>query len=308
MKSLFFIGNIFLVAGLLLQACASSIEPVPTPIRSAVFVLATIPRVPSQIPPAISDSTATPTMNPSPTMLAAATETVTITPTPRPILDTPASLMLHRKNDQFDAVQFLREFISLLQQSGARVLTYRTLLVGESTTGTGRPFIISIDDIYLRYPIDPSVLEMIGLLREAGYPAVLGVVTEGDYPYPETVKTLLELQELGWEIASHSDLHHNLASMEKVAPKSIFPEIRTSLNKLESALGLRPMTLILPEGQMTRGVLQLRRTGVLWVVGISGGNQYDTRQAFRYVGREGPDGDARATFEIMLKRFGSKGP
>lgn len=240
-------------------------------------------------------------------MLATATMTVTVTPTPGPIWDTPASLMLHRKNDQFDTVQFLREFIGLLQQSGASVLTYRSL-AGQPVASTSRPFIISIDDIYLRYPIDPSVLEMIGLLREAGYPAVLGVVTEGDYPYPETVATLMALQDLGWEIASHSDLHHNLASMEKVAPKSIFPEIRTSLDKLESALGRRPITLILPEGQMTRGVLQLTRTGVLWVVGISGGNQYDTRQAFRYVGREGPDGDARATFEIMLKRFGPKGP
>lgn len=305
MRTLFSFWVFSLVAGLFLQACTSPIKPVPTPTSSAVFVLSTAARVPTQIPTAIPHSTATPTLIASPTMLATATETITVTPTPGPIWDTPASLMLHRKNDQFDTVQFLREFIGLLQKSGARVLTYRTL-AGQPVVGTSRPFIISIDDIYLRYPIDPSVLEMIGLLREAGYPAVLGVVTEGDYPYPETVATLMALQDLGWEIASHSDLHHNLASMEKVAPKSIFPEIRTSLDKLESALGRRPITLILPEGQMTRGVMQLTRTGVLWVVGISGGNQYDTRQAFRYVGREGPDGDARTTFEIMLKRFGPK--
>ena len=222
-----------------------------------------------------------------------------------PIRETPASLMLHRKNDIFDAVQFVSDFISALKQTDLQVTTYRQLANNPdlSLAKKGKLFIFSIDDIYLRYPIDPSVQEMISLLRGAGYPAVLGVITEGDYAYPETVKTLQELQNLGWEIASHSDTHRNLAEVEKIAPKSIYPEIKTSLDKLEAVLGLRPITLILPEGQMTRGDLQIKRSGVQWVVGINGGNQYDTTQAYYYVGREGPDGSAAETLAIMLKRF-----
>ena len=132
---------------------------------------------------------------------------------------------------------------------------------------------------------------------------MLGVITEGNYAYPETVETLRKLQGIGWEIASHSDTHRNLAEVEKIAPKSIYPEIKTSLDKLEKALSIRPITLILPEGQMTRGDEQIKRSGILWVIGINGGTEYDTRDPYYYLGREGPDGTAEATFAIMQKRF-----
>ena len=213
--------------------------------------------------------------------------------------------MLHRRNYKFDSVQFLKDFIAVLKQNDVQLITYRRLSEKNlpAASPQTRQFIISIDDIYLRYPIDPSVMEMIGALVQAGYPAVLGVITEGDYVYPETVATLRKLQILGWEIASHSDTHRNLAEVEKIAPKSIYPEIKTSLDKLETALSLRPVTLILPEGQMTKGDQQIKRSGVLWVVGIAGGAQYDTRSAYYYVGREGPDGTALNTFSILLKRF-----
>jgi peptidoglycan/xylan/chitin deacetylase (PgdA/CDA1 family) len=218
---------------------------------------------------------------------------------------TPLTLMLHRSHSRFDAVAFLRDFIVLVQQADRRVVTYREIAENPTITATeqGKLVIFTIDDIYLRYPMDPSVREMIALLKEAGFPAVLGIVTEGDYAYPETVATLNELTALGWEVASHSDTHRNLREIQKISPKAIYPEIKTSLDKLEKALGQRPITLILPEGQMTQGDQQLKRANLLWIVGINGGVTYETDATYYYVGREGPAGDAATTFSVMLKRF-----
>jgi hypothetical protein len=81
------------------------------------------------------------------------------------------------------------------------------------------------------------------------------------------------------------------------------PVTRKRQAELEKVLDIRPITLILPEGQMTRGDEQIKRSGVLWVVGINGGSQYDTQEPYHYLGREGPDGNAQDTFTIMFKRF-----
>ena len=297
---------VFILASLLLQSCASApLQPTPTRLELPAPILATQTSAPE--PSTRTPVPATPSETPwQPTFERPSPQpTLESTPTPDPIRRTPATLMLHRPNDQFDAVQFLKEFIAILQQNEMEVVTYQRLVKRPDlpVVKPGKLFIITIDDIYLRYPIDPGVLEMINLLVEAGYPAVLGVVTESDYAYPETVETLRKLQAIGWEIASHSDTHRNLAKVEKIAPKSIYPEIKASLDKIEKALDLRPITLILPEGQMTRGDEQIKRSGVLWVIGINGGTQYDTREPYHYLGREGPDGNAQNTFAIMYKRF-----
>jgi peptidoglycan/xylan/chitin deacetylase (PgdA/CDA1 family) len=216
------------------------------------------------------------------------------------------TLMLHRPNETFDSLAFLADFIALLQEKEMRVVTYRDLSENPELTATqqGKLFIITIDDIYLHYPIASGVLKMIDLLKEAGYPAVLGVITEGDDPYPQTVATLKELSDLGWEIASHTDTHRNLLEVQKISPKAIYPEIKTSLDKIEAAIGLRPITLVLPLGQMTNGDEQIKRSEVQWVVGINGGVEYDMTAAYYYVGREGPDGNAQETYDLMEKRFG----
>jgi peptidoglycan/xylan/chitin deacetylase (PgdA/CDA1 family) len=286
-----------LLISLVLQGCA----PAPT-IKAATPTSSAEPLLPTGTEPA---RTATVRVTITPANTNTPEPSATSTLVPEAIRETPATLMLHRKNYKFDALQFVSDFINALQQTDLQVTTYRELTTKPnlSQEKKGKLFIFTIDDIYLRYPIDPSVQEMIRLLRKAGYPAVLGIITEGDYSDPATVKTLKELQILGWEIASHSDTHRNLADVEKVAPKSIYPEIKASLDKIETLLGMRPVTLILPEGQMTRGDQQIKRSGVRWVVGIGGGNQYDTTRAYYYVGREGPDGSAQETLAIMLKRF-----
>ena len=196
--------------------------------------------------------------------------------------------------------------IGIIKENDLRVITYRDIQEDPAITATeqGKLFIISIGDIYLRYPMHESVLEMIALLQEAGYPAVLGIVTEGEFAYPETVAKLKELSDQGWEIASHTDNHRNLGEMERVSPRAIYLEVNDSLTKIEAAVGIRPITLILPEGQMVNDAKQLRRAKLIWVVGINGGTQYDSSRELLYVGRDGPYQSVQETYENMRKRFG----
>jgi len=279
-----------------------------------MLTAACAPISPATISPPTLQPVAAPTNSPTATLTATVAPTLTplslptlaASPTALPITrQTPLSLMLHRSNSQFDAVAFLRAFIALAQQEQFQVVTYRQISENPALTATsaGKLLIFTIDDLYLRYPIDPSVREMIALLKEAGFPAVLGIITESDYAYPETVATLKELTALGWEVASHSDTHRNLREIQKISPKGIYPEIKASLDKLEKALGQRPITLILPEGQMTQGDQQLKRANLQWIVGINGGNTYDTDATYYYVGREGPAGDAATTLAAMRQRF-----
>jgi len=187
-----------------------------------------------------------------------------------------------------------------------KVVTYRDIYNNSSITATekGRLFIISIDDIYLAYPIDPHVLEMIGVLREAGYPAVLGIVTDKEYAYLETVALLKELSVSGWEIATHTDTHANLGELEKASEKLVTKEVVPSLDKIEKAIGIRPITLILPEGQMINDARILYDMNLYWVVGINGGITYNSEKKIIYVGRESPAKTAEQTWQNMRSRFG----
>jgi peptidoglycan/xylan/chitin deacetylase (PgdA/CDA1 family) len=280
----------------------------------AVISSACTPVVQAESAPAIAQITETPLLMPArtgtPTILPTATSVPTSTPTVIPTLDpirsTPPTLMLHRPSLQFDSVAFLREFVQILKQNNMKVVTYRNLQENPDLTATegGRLFIITIDDILLAYPMNQHVIEMIGILQEAGYPAVLGVVTQTDYPDPQVVARLKELSDSGWEIASHTDTHANLGKLEKASEKLVTREVLPSLDKLEKAVGIRPITLILPEGQMVNDIDILGEMDLHWVVGINGGLHYDSRDKIYYVGREGPDKNAQYTYEIMKKRFG----
>lgn len=158
--------------------------------------------------------------------------------------------MLHRPSLQFDSLAFLKDFIKILKQNNMNVVTYQDISKNPDITATerGKLFIITIDDISLAYPMNRHIIEMIEVLREAGYPAVLGVVTETDYPYAETVALLKELSEAGWEIASHTDHHANLGKLEKASATLVYQEVSTSLDKIEKTIGTHPITLVLPEG------------------------------------------------------------
>ena len=286
--------TILLFVSLVLSACTHPIQVTPLPV--------------------ITTSATTPTSLATPVILSAASPTETSTPihtpaiipTRDPVRSTPPTLMLHRPNLQFDSLAFLKDFVEILKQNNMQVVTYRDIYENRDITATerGKLFIITIDDIYLAYPIDKRVIEMFDLLKEAGYPAVLGVVTETDYPYPETVKRLQELSGLGWEIASHTDNHANIGDLEKASEKLVTREVAPSLDKIEKAIGIRPITLILPGGQMVNDIRIFSALNIYWAVGINGGVQYDSRKTTIYVGREGPDKNAEYTYKIMKLRFG----
>lgn len=280
--------SLIFVISLTLSACETAQTQIAQPAETSTPTLAPT-ETQTLIPP-----TSTPTTLP------------TITPTLDPIRSTPPTIMLHRPNLSFDSLQFLKDLIVILKQENLRVVTYRDIYQDPSITATekGHLFIITVDDIYLPYPIDARVLEMINVLREAGYPAVLGIVTQGDYAYPETVALLKELSDEGWEIATHTNNHDNLGIMESKAPRAVSPEISISMDKIEKTIGIRPITLILPEGQMVDDAHPLKKAGVIWAVGINGGVTYDSQRELFYVGRESPAKTAEQAFKNMKIRFG----
>lgn len=279
--------SLFFAISLTLSACGTTAQT-PTEVFTPFVILTT-----------------TATHTPIP-LTATATTIPTITPTLDPIRSTPPTIMLHRPNLNFDSLGFLKDLLVILKQENMQVITYRDIYTNPTITATekGHLFIITIDDIYLPYPIDLKVMEMITAIREAGFPAVLGVVTLGDYAYPETVTLLKELLEEGWEIATHTNNHDNLGIMESKAPRAVGPEISISMDKIEKAIGIRPITLILPEGQMVNNAEPLKEAGVIWAVGINGGVTYDDQRILHYVGREGPAKTVEQTFKNMKLRFG----
>jgi hypothetical protein len=281
------------------------------------FLLTACTLAPPQATPTLSpsataspSSTSTPvppSSTPSQTATITITPTASDTPTPLPEMRlAPMTIMLHRPSSSFDSITFLQDFIGIIQEEELQVVTYEDLSEQPDLTALqhNQLMIITIDDVYLQYPLDKPMLQMIDLLKQAGYPAVLGVITEGDYQDPDTSATLQQLSELGWEIASHSDTHRNLLDVQDVSPKAIYPEIKASLDKIETAVGVRPITLVLPFGQMTYGDEQIKRSEVQWVIGINGGNEFKMSAAYYYIGRTGPAGSAQDTYNNMKIRFG----
>ena len=293
---------VFIIAFLFLNACAPVAQVAPFPILEEAT--GTPSPAPTVVWTAMSMSTVT--AIPSPTMTPWPTNPPTIAPTLDPIRSTPPTLMLHRPNLQFDSLAFLKDFIKLLQLNNMEVVTYRYIYDHPDITAIdkGKLFIISIDDIFLAYPIDKRVLEMIRILREAGYPAVLSVVTETEYVDPKNLALLKELSDSGWEIATHTDTHLNLGKAEEASSRLVYDEVTVSMDKIEKAIGVRPITLVLPEGQMVNNVDTIQKTGIYWIAGITDGNTYDVRDPIVYVGREGPYTNAGRTFKLMQDRFG----
>ena len=295
---------LILVIFLITNACAlfAQVAPVPAieaePSPAAAWTAMSIKTAPPVSSPTVNVF-ATVTSSPTPIYTPSAI------PTFDPIRKTPPTLMLHRPNLNFDSLAFIKDFIALLKLNNMQVVTYRYIHDHPDITAIeqGKLFIITIDDIFLAYPIDKRVLEMIRLLREAGYPAVLGVVTETDAPDKNNVALLNDLVKSGWEIATHTDTHANLGRLEEASLKMVYSEVTVSMDKIEKATGVRPITLVLPEGNMVNNVDTIQEAGIYWIVGISDGVTYDSRDPIHYVGREGPYKNAGRTFRLMQERF-----
>ena len=279
------------------SACGPTSQTVPSG-QVTEMTLPTLSHVPTL--------TLAPTLSPTPTPTSPPTLTPTLTPTIDPLRSTPPTIMLHRPNANFDSIVFLKDLLDILKQNEMKVVTYRDIYQDPAITATerGRLFIITLDDVSLTYPMHADFRTMIDMIRAAGYPAVLGVVTETEYADPETAALLKELTQAGWEIATHTNQHANLGEMEKRMPRYVYTEISTSMDKIEKVTGVRPITLILPEGQMVDDPRFIKRAEIYWCVGINGGISYDTTRELLYVGRESPAGTAEQTWQNMRKRFG----
>jgi hypothetical protein len=70
-------------------------------------------------------------------------------------------------------------------------------------------------------------------------------------------------------------------------------EVRRSQDCIEAINSIRPITLILPEGQMVENARLLYKEKIRWAVGITGGERFDVTDMLIYVGREGPTGTPR---------------
>lgn len=213
--------------------------------------------------------------------------------------------MLHRSNPDFDSPKFLSEFIPLVIQAGWRAVTFQEILADPDLVRreAGKLIIFTIDDIGLQAPVDPSILSMIDILKANHMPAVLGVVTAGKLPDLNTAQQLKDLNTQGWEIALHTDTHSNLGDLETWNSYGVRIEVRTCQDKLESVIGYRPTTLILPEGQMVLDQKLLIREKVRWAVGIVRGEIFNIENLVIYTGREGPAGGAELTFQNLIRRF-----
>jgi len=195
--------------------------------------------------------------------------------------------------------------VQILKEKDIHVVTYMdiTRQPDISAAEQGRLFIITIDDVSLQAKIDPSIQEMIAILRKAGYPAVLSIVTEGKLADEETAAALKALAGEGWELAMHTENHTNLHLLEQTSSYGARLEIRTCSEKIFNATGVKPITLVLPYGDMVENLKILYRENVVWSVGIVGGEKYRTTNFVYYVGRESPAGDPAYTFQVMMTRF-----
>ncbi len=236
------------------------------------------------------------------------TPTLLVAPTVSPVLlspirRTPITVMLHESTPTFDSVKFLKQFIAILKAGNFKVVTYQSISKDPDITAQeqGHLAIITMDDLTFS-KLNPSYQEMISALLDANYPAVLGVVTQGESD-PEVVAYFKSLSDKGWEIASHTDTHPNLGDLEKTSKEGVYLEVKTSLDKIESAVGIRPITLVLPYGQMVNDPGPIQQAGITWIVGIVDGETYNVNKPPYYVGREGFDGTADRAFTIMMRRF-----
>jgi len=215
--------------------------------------------------------------------------------------------MLHASHAGFDAPGFLTQFLLEAGERDLLLVTYSQLEADPAllASGAGRLLIITIDDVFLQAKLNPSVEQMIEILLDANAVAVLGVVTEGRAPDPDTAATLRDLHGLGWDIATHGDTHRDLREIELESPGHVRYDIRDSRTKIAAAIGVEPTILILPYGQMVADARLLHKEGIKWAVGISGGTTIDLTDRLIYVGRQPPAGDAQETLEVMLRPFES---
>lgn len=214
-----------------------------------------------------------------------------------PDYQTPPSLMLHSHS-----VEFLPDFLDLLQEEGYTTITYRNLnnYVISGTPVPDKLIIISIDD-YGPNRITNSLRRMAEELKSREMVAVLGLVpghlSEMDWKYLDS------LERDGFEIASHTSSHQYLPGQpEWLLQEEIADSYLSISEHLDS-----PVSLILPYGvhkNDSRIFKIAKETGYSYIVGIPGGEQFHLPAPF-YVGRDTPKlTSVSDTLVKLTNRFG----
>lgn len=244
-----------------------------------------------------------------------------ITPLPEvehPPVAIPPSLMLHSRDAR---PIFTQTLIEQLRAAGYRPTTYleweRALKAGEPVE---RPTVISIDDITMAQGNGTfrTFRTMYEWYRDAGVPAVFGVITKPDQPQDEERwDEVAEWVRNGFELATHTSYHPTFNAPD-TGPRRDFSardyerEIVDSARFIEEKLQARGIenyqvrTLITPYGsgysyhrpvrEVHEGIrLASTQTNIKFVVGIVEGRGHlnssllqDDNQELIYLGRTPP--------------------
>ncbi len=254
--------------------------------------------------------------------------------------DVPPSLMLHSAN-----IKFFPELIPLIQDNFFTI-TYedwkaeikrrnksiqmisRKLCIEEDILSgftdvqylDKLPLIISIDDVGTSW-IRKEHLDMFEYLDNRCMRAVIGIqpdkrISEYDHYW----QILLNLSENGWELATHTITHPPLT---RVSKQRVDYEVGESCNRIEEAVGRKPITLIAPFGDSwpptnyREGNMNLYKScqnfEIEYIAGIAAGrtlldldsldevlHHYEMDDIPKYVGRVIPDSNSNITLERLL--------
>ncbi|MBI4225574.1 polysaccharide deacetylase family protein [Candidatus Roizmanbacteria bacterium] len=221
-------------------------------------------------------------------------------------IDTPSSLMLHSKdgpNVHALAQLLVKKYRSLTYKS-----FYASLIAGK-ITGNKPPVLISIDDLGVTY-LNPAFMRMIEAFAKQGLVGTLGIVTRGkpEEARPEIWEYLIGCQNLGWELAIHTEDHALLPSL---GDRQLEFEIAQPFMDIQAATGVAPTTLLLPYGAVNKPNRQefdqrifdaCRNLGMRWVVGIAGGKAFEGKPPY-YVGRIAATQEGEETMRLLQSSF-----
>ena len=203
------------------------------------------------------------------------TATITIAPTwtmaPSPTLapcDGPRVLVMYPVEQRgLDDASFLRTFIGMLKSTVYKPVTFDTI---ESVRC---PFVFVLANITWYFPFSDSMWdntkEVVKILTDAGYPAVISVTTggtgNGDKQMIKYIQGLVA--DNGWQIAVGSLINPTLTYFAEARVRS---EIADAMAVITRDSGLTPNALVLPWGKGGKSQLILdvaKAAGIKWVVG-----------------------------------------
>lgn len=218
---------------------------------------------------------------------------------------TPPSLMLHSAS--FPLIKDLAPQIKDKYIFSTYRSYYESLVDGARWPKS--PCLVSVDDLSPVY-MNSNFWDMILLMQENGIIGTLGIVIGNREEWRDRyLGQLREFSKNGWELAIHTKSHVDLPSLsDDVLEK----EIGDCWRDLIEISGVRPVTLILLFGDYWRGkentiideriVSVSERYGLVWIVGIKGGKQFEGSPPY-YVGRIPPGKTSSDTLAFLENSF-----